>query len=72
MSNTARKARKRAGIKFERKQKTPTPVMERNYITQPVPGPAGTLKEGRPQMRSSKKIDRYLKDRLNTDALAGA
>lgn len=35
MSTAARKARKRAGIKFERKAKTPTPLEERHQPVSP-------------------------------------
>lgn len=60
MSTAARKARKRANIPFVKKEKTPTPVHLRSYVTAPVPGPGGTHLDGRPQRRSEKKIKRYL------------
>lgn len=37
MSTTARKARKRAGLPFVPKAaKTPTPLLERSFVTEPV------------------------------------
>lgn len=36
MSTAARKARKRAGIPFTKPQKSPTPVADRAFVTQPV------------------------------------
>ncbi|QCG77540.1 hypothetical protein SEA_DIZZYRUDY_43 [Microbacterium phage DizzyRudy] len=69
MATAARKARKRAGIKFEKAPKVPTPVMQRSYISEPVQGPYGTKNAGRRQMRSEKKVDRYLEGRtLNLPA----
>ena len=58
MSTAARKARKRAGIKFERTPKVGTPLLERFWFTQLVYGPAGTKHERRLQPRSAKKIQR--------------
>lgn len=55
MSTKARKARKRARIKFEHTPKTPTPVRERSFFALPVPGAAGT-----------KSIDRALEHRTVT------
>lgn len=63
MATAARKARKRAGIPFTKAPKVPTPVFERSFITEPVQGPYGTRNAGRRQMRSQKKIDRYLDGR---------
>ncbi|AWN03387.1 hypothetical protein PBI_COUNT_65 [Microbacterium phage Count] len=60
MATAARKARKRAGIKFEKKAKTPTPPHERSYVTQPVQGPGGTKFENYTQPRSEKKRQRFL------------
>lgn len=69
MATAARKARKRAGIKFEKAPKVPTPVMQRSFITEPVFGPYSTKNAGRRQARSQKKIDRYLEGRtLNMPA----
>jgi hypothetical protein len=56
MSTTARKARKRAGMKFEKAAKVGTPVMERSFFALPVNGPAATKHENRRQPRSPKKI----------------
>lgn len=36
MATAARKARKRAGIKFEKAAKVGTPVAERSFVTAPV------------------------------------
>ncbi len=57
MSNTARKARKRAGIKFdyEAKRKVGTPLLERAWFNGLVPGPARTRLDGAFQPRSLKK-----------------
>lgn len=60
MSTAARKARKRAGIKFEKAQKVATPPEQRSYVTAPVPGPAGTKFESYQQKRSLKKRTRFL------------
>ena len=66
MSNAARKARKRSGEKAPVKAaKVPTPPHERSYVTQPVPGPAGTKFQNYTQPRSAKKIGKFLK-RFNT------
>lgn len=63
MSTTARKARKRAGVKFERTPKTPTPLMERSWFAALVRGPVGTRHADRVQPRSAAKIKRALKAR---------
>ena len=60
MSTAARKARKRAGIKFEKAQKVGTPPHERSYVTQPVPGPAGTKFQNYTQPRSQSKVLKFL------------
>lgn len=60
MGNTARKQRKRDGIKFTKAPKVPTPPSERSYVTQPVPGPAGTHLQNAAQPRSKKSIERFL------------
>lgn len=60
MATAERKARKRAGEKFIRKEKTPTPPAERSYVTRPVPGPGGTHLEGTPVMRSEKSVQKFL------------
>jgi hypothetical protein len=61
MSTTARKARKRAGIKFEKAAKVGTPILERAFFTQLVFGPAATKHASRRQPRSAKKIAAALK-----------
>lgn len=70
MSTAARKARKRAGIKFEKAQKVGTPPEQRSYVTQPVQGPAGTKFANYQQPRSAKKRERFLKrfTSANTEA----
>lgn len=60
MATAARKARKTAGIKFERTPKTPTPLMERSWFAADVRGPVGTKHSLRVQPRSAKKIKRAL------------
>lgn len=61
MSNAARKARKKAGIKAPVKApKIGTPPEERAYLTQPVPGPGGTMHENYTKPRSAKKAARFL------------
>jgi hypothetical protein len=61
MSNTARKARKRAGIKAPVKPaKVPTPPEQRSYVTEPVLGPGGTKFEKYFQPRSPKKVAKFL------------
>lgn len=54
MSTAARKARKRAGIKFERKPKVGTPLLERAEFAGMVFGPV----KGRARwhFRSAKKV----------------
>ncbi|TFC59463.1 MULTISPECIES: hypothetical protein [unclassified Cryobacterium] len=59
MSNTARKARKRAGIKFEKAAKVGTPVMERAWFA--LANFDAKTFEFRP--RSAKKIKRALEHR---------
>jgi hypothetical protein len=59
MSNTARKARKRAGIKFEKAAKVGTPVKERAWFALPI----FDLKSGGFRNRSAKKIKRALEHR---------
>lgn len=49
MSTTERKARKRAGIKFTKAQKTGTPVEDRAFVTQPVHRRAGDAKPAEAQ-----------------------
>lgn len=43
MSTTARKARKRAGIPFTKAPKTPTPLNDRAFVTEPVLRTRGDL-----------------------------
>jgi hypothetical protein len=63
VSTAARKARKSAGVKFEKAQKTPTPFEERSSVVGLVPGPVGTKHETRFQPRSSKKVRRMYEAR---------
>lgn len=49
MSTTARKTRKRAGIKFTKAQKVGTPVEERAFVTQPVHRVPGDAKPAETQ-----------------------
>lgn len=58
MANAARKARKRAGVKFERKPKTGTPLIERAWFESVIFDP----KTGWRQPSTKKRI-RALKDR---------
>lgn len=60
MSTTARKARKRAGIKFVKPQKVATPPEQRSFVTAPVPGAASTKWDGSAQPRSAAKIKKFL------------
>lgn len=60
MATAERKARKRAGIKFERTPKEATPRSKRVYVTQPVQSPPGTLYTGKTRYRSPKKVQKYL------------
>jgi hypothetical protein len=60
MSTTARKARKRAGIKLVKTPKVPTPPEERSYVTQPVPGAASTKYDGSAQPRSAANVKKFL------------
>lgn len=63
MATAERKARKRAGIKFEHEPKIPTPVMQRSYVRGLVPGAESTKNQGKLGPRSQKKIDRFLEGR---------
>jgi hypothetical protein len=63
MSTAARKARKRAGIKFVRTPKVATPLLERSWFTQMFPGLPGTRSQGQMVPRSAKKIRRALSAR---------
>jgi hypothetical protein len=60
MATAARKARKRAGIKFEKAPKTPTPPHLRSFVTQPVMGAEGTRYAGKRMARSPKKVQAFL------------
>jgi hypothetical protein len=55
MANAARKARKRAGIKFEKAPKVGTPIWERFSFYGAVPGAPSTKFAGTHQPRSRKK-----------------
>lgn len=60
MANAARKARKRAGIKFEKAPKVGTPAPFRSYVRNSVPGAPGTKYEGTYRRRSPEKVLRFL------------
>lgn len=66
MSNAARKARKRAGIKFEKAAKVGTPVEDRSFIWAPVfrgPRDAMPIGSGPFSMhRSPIRIAKFLKN----------
>ena len=65
MSTTARKARKRAGIKFTKAAKVGTPFLERSWVKALVMHPiSGRYPLGQGP-RSAKKIKRALKARTN-------
>ena len=55
MSNAARKARKRAGIKFEKPAKVGTPLESRKWFAGLVWGSPGTSYDGRLRPRSELK-----------------
>jgi hypothetical protein len=63
MSNTARKARKTAGIKFSKPAKIGTPPEERAYVLNPVMGAPKTRHDGSFQNRSPKKVQKFLEAR---------
>lgn len=58
MSNTNRKARKTAGVKFIRTPKVGTPVQDRAEFNTRVLGNQGTKHAGMPVPRSGKKLAR--------------
>lgn len=66
MATAARKARKRAGIKFEKAPKEGTPFNLRQSYSGPVPGAPGTKYEGTFQPRSAKKRKKIRDARLVT------
>ncbi len=66
MSNTARKARKRAGIKFSKPAKVGTPLEERAYFWAPVMGAPSTKFAGSQMPRSKKKLEQMRKARFVT------
>jgi len=55
MSNTARKARKRAGIRFTKEAKIATPFLERSWFHELVTGFNGRKPANTPRPRSLKK-----------------
>lgn len=63
MSTAARKARKRAGIKFVHPTKTPTPLLERAWFAALHPGPPHTKLSTRLMPRSPAKVTKALADR---------
>lgn len=63
MSTAARKARKRAGIKFEKQPKVGTPFQDRAWFSQLVTGFNGRQPAALPRLRSAKKRLRALRDR---------
>lgn len=73
MSTAARKARKRAGIKFEAKpQKVGTPVEERSFVTAPVFRRNGDEGHHFGTARSPQRVARFIasggRPRLNVSA----
>jgi len=66
MATAARKARKRAGIKFEKPAKVGTPIFERAAFWAPVPGAPSTKFAGATMSRSKKKQKKMLDARLLT------
>jgi hypothetical protein len=66
MATAARKARKRAGIKFNKPAKVGTPLEDRSYFTEPVPGAMGTKFAGSLRPRSKKKQEAMRKARFVT------
>jgi hypothetical protein len=60
MSNAARKARKRNNTPFVKAQKTPTPLLERAFFINLVPGRADGPRRATFVPRSPKSITRYL------------
>lgn len=60
MATKERKARKRAGIPFVKKEKTPTPPEQRSYVTEPVRGADTTKFAGASRSRSPKKVQKFL------------
>lgn len=67
MSTAARKARKRAGIKFSKPAKVGTPITERVAYYGLVPGAPGTKFAGSTRGRSEKKREKMRKLRLVTN-----
>lgn len=63
MSTAARKARKRAGIKFEKAPKVGTPIQERAWFSALVWGAPGTRFEAKQRRRSAAKRQRALEAR---------
>lgn len=55
-------------LRFSKAPKVGTPLDERSYLMQPVPGPASTKLAGLPQRRSLKKMARYLGARTTAKA----
>jgi hypothetical protein len=68
MSTAARKARKRASVKFVRTPKVGTPLTERAWFQAVVPGAFGTRHSAEFRSRSNKKRAAALKARgLSTE-----
>jgi len=68
VSTAARKARKRAGIKFEHTAKVGTPLQDRAWFNELVLGVKGTRYAGSPVPRSWNKKLRALQARDLTPA----
>lgn len=66
MATAARKARKRAGIKFEKSAKVGTPLEERAEYYAPVWGAPSTKFQGASMPRSAKKQKRMRDARILT------
>lgn len=60
MANAARKARKRAGIRFSKAPKVGTPIWERAAYWAPVQGAPSTKHQGTMVSRSRKKQAKML------------
>lgn len=60
MATAARKARKRAGIKFEKAQKVGTPVELRSFVTAPVFRRHGDEGMHFGRARSPQRVERFI------------
>lgn len=60
MATAARKARKKAGIPLNKTPKTATPLADRSWFNQILPGAPGTKHAGKYLPRSEKKKARAI------------